>query len=141
MITKFVKEFFKWFVIINTGVLLIFAINTMRYDYIRVIYLWEIFEASAVTSLITTVFFAIDPKKEIPKYVQILTVLGHYLCLFGTMLFFGYSFGWIPLDVQGVISMALSVAGVYLCTVVLLAIIENKDAKEMNEALSEFREE
>lgn len=137
---KYIKEFIRWFITITTGVLLIFILNTMKYEYIRSIYLWEIFGVSAVTSLITTVFFAIDPKKVISKAVQILIVFLHYISLFVTMLFFGNSFGWITLDVRGVLTMAISVAGVYLCTAVLSLITGMQDAKKMNEALNKFKD-
>lgn len=137
---KYIKEFIRWFITITTGVLLIFILNTMKYEYIRSIYLWEIFGVSAVTSLITTVFFAIDPKKVISKAVQILIVFLHYISLFVTMLFFGNSFGWITLDVRGVLTMAISVAGVYLCTAVLSLITGMQDAKRMNEALRKFKD-
>ena len=137
---KYIKEFIRWFITITTGVLLIFILNTMKYEYIRSIYLWEIFGVSAATSLITTVFFAIDPKKVISKAVQVLIVFLHYISLFVTMLFFGNSFGWITLDVRGVLTMAISVAGVYLCTAVLSLITGMQDVKRMNEALRKFKD-
>lgn len=137
---KYIKEFIRWFITITTGVLLIFILNTMKYEYIRSIYLWEIFGVSAATSLITTVFFAIDPKKVISKAVQVLIVFLHYISLFVTMLLFGNSFGWITLDVRGVLTMAISVAGVYLCTAVLSLITGMQDAKRMNEALRKFKD-
>ena len=136
---KYIKEFIKWFIIINTGVLLIFIINTMQYDYIRTIYLREIFAVSGVTSLITTVFFAIDPRKILTKFVQIVIVFLHYVSLFITMLLFGNSFGWISFNLSGVLTMALSVAGVYICTAVLSVVTEMQDARRMNEALDKFR--
>ena len=137
---KIIKDYIKWFITITTGVLLIFVLNTMQYEYIRSIYLLEIFGVSAITSLITTLFFAIDPKKVMPKFVQILLVLLHYICLLVTMLFFGHSFGWIPLDANGILNMALSVAGVYLCTTVLTILTGMQDANKMNEALNKFKD-
>ncbi len=137
---KFIKEFIKWFITINTGVLLIFIINTTDYDYIRTVYLWEIFAVSAVTSLITTLFFSIDPGKIITRVVQIVIVFLHYLSLFITMMLFGISFGWIPFNLSGVLTMALSVAGVYICTAVLSVVTGMQDAKKMNEALNKFKE-
>lgn len=137
---RFIKDFLKWFVIINTGIFLVFTINVMNYDGIRVIYLWEIFGTSAVTSLITTVFLSIDPNKIISKYMQLLIVFLHYACLLGVMLFLGYSFGWIEWDVRGILTMVISVAGVYLCSAVLSTIVGNKDANRMNEALNNIRD-
>ena len=137
---RFIKEYIKWFITITTGVLLIFILNTTKYEYIRSIYLWEIFGVSAVTSLITTLFFSINPKKVISKSVQIIIVFLHYLSLFVTMLFFGHSFGWISLDVRGILNMALSVMGVYLCTALLSIITGMQDAKKMNEALNKFKD-
>lgn len=137
---RFIKEFLKWFVIINTGILLISTLNVMNYDEIKVIYLWEIMGASAVTSVITTLFFAIDPDKIMSKYMQILIVFLHYACLLAVMLFMGYSFGWIVWDVRGILTMVFSVAGVYLCSTVLSIIVGNKDANRMNEALNAYRD-
>lgn len=137
---KFIKEFFKWFVIINTGILLVLAFNTVGYDRIPSVFLWEVFIASAATSLITAIFFSIDPKKEMPRYLQILAVVIHYVCLLIIMIVLGKSFGWIALDGKGIVIMALSVAGVYICTTVLSIVLGTQEAKKMNEALNAFKD-
>lgn len=137
---KFIKEFFKWFVIINTGILLALAFNTISYDLIPSKFLWEVFIASATTSLITAIIFSIDPRKEMPRYAQILAVVIHYVCLLIIMTVLGKSFGWIGLDCKGIAIMALSVAGVYICTTVLSIVLGTQEAKKMNEALNAFKD-
>ena len=137
---RFFKEYIKWFVIINSGVLLIFALNTMQFEEIKHIYLFEIFATSAVTALPTALLFVIEPKKVIPKYVSILMVLLHYVCLLAIMIVLGNIFGWIPCSGKGVAVMALSVAGVYICTMILSIILDSREAQKLNEALKNFGE-
>lgn len=137
---KFIRDFVKWFVIINTGVLLIFALNTIGYDYIKTVYLLEIFAASAVTALLTAMFMSIEPKKVINKYMQFLLVLAHYVCLLVTMIILGKSFGWITTEGKDLVFMALSVAGVYICTAIIAAVLGTREAKMLNDALQSFKE-
>lgn len=137
---KFIRDFVKWFVIINTGVLLIFALNTIGYDYIKTVYLLEIFAASAVTALLTAMFMSIEPKKVINKYMQFLLVLAHYVCLLVTMIILGKSFGWITTEGKDLVIMALSVAGVYICTAIIATVLGTREAKMLNDALQSFKE-
>lgn len=135
---RYIKEYIKWFVILNSGILLIFAFNTLNYDYIRTVYLFEIFAASAVTSIPTTILFSIEPKKEISKWVSGLLLLLHYICVLVIMLFLGNAFGWIEPKSKGVVVMALSVAGVYICATVLSVILDSREVKKLNKALEDF---
>lgn len=137
---RYIKEYLKWFVIINSGVLLIFALNTFNYEYIKSIYLFEIIAASAATALPTAILFSIEPKKEITKFVSALLVLIHYVCLLAIMLILGISFGWIEFNLKGIAVMALSVAGVYICSTVLSVVLDKREAKRLNEALEAFRD-
>lgn len=135
---RYIIKFFKWFLIINSGVLLIFALNTMKYDYIKTVYLFEIFAASAATTLPTVVLFSLEPKKVIPKYCSVLMILLHYICLLVIMLVLGSKFEWIELNFRGILCMALSVAGVYIVVTILSIILGISEANKLNEALKSF---
>lgn len=137
---KYIKEYLKWFVIINSGVLLIFALNTVKYEYIQSIFLVEIFAASAATALPTAILLSLEPKKAMPKYVSALLVLLHYICLLAIMIVLGTSFGWIKLDRKGIAVMAISVAGVYIFTAVISLLLGTKEAKKLNEALKTYKD-
>ena len=56
------------------------------------------------------------------------------------MISLGMAFGWIDLSGKGIFVMAASVAGVFICTVILSIVLGAVDAKKMNEALKEMRE-
>lgn len=137
---RFLKEFIRFFVIINTGIVLILAINYQSDDVVSPYVFWHIFISSALTSAITAAFFSYEPKRVIPKHVRALLWFGHYLALFVTMLVLGNLFDWVSCSVSGIITMALSVAGVYICTVLLMFALSTNDAKKMNEALKKIRE-
>lgn len=138
---NFAKEFVKWFVIINTGIFIILIPNTWGSTSISPDNLWEALIASAVTSLITAIFFSINPKKEIPKIVVAAMMAGHFVCLLAIMLFLGNAFGWIEFNQRGVLTMTLSVAGVYICAAVLSFVFGMQDAKKMNKALEDYRKD
>lgn len=137
---RYIKEFLKWFVIINTGVVLVLFLNTMRVDVISCKVFWQIFASSALTALPTTVLYSIDPKKVMPLSLQILAVAIHYVVLLVIMVWLGVSFGWIIFNGHGIIIMALSVAAVYVCSFGLGYALNASEAKAINEALKNIRD-
>ena len=137
---EYIKEYIKWFVIINTAVLIVVAINYLGHDVISVSSLWGIIISSAATALITTGFFAINPKKIVTRRTKILMFLIHYSLLVATMMALGRVFGWVGYDIKGFIIMALSVAGVYALSVFGSYLFGLFDAQRMNEALNKFKE-
>ena len=138
----FIKEYVRWFVIINTGVLLAVAVNLalLHETEFPSVTLWQILLASAVTSIPTAIMISIEPKKVIPKVYRLLIIVTHYLCLLAIMLFLGSGFHWISLNGHGVLVMILSVAGVYFSSFFLGTLFDSNEAKKMNEALKNFRD-
>lgn len=137
---NFIKEYIKWFVIINTGVVLIVAINMRGYGTINGMTLWRILAASAATTLVTTIAFSIEPKRLMTRLQQVIFLVILYVVLLAVMISLGMAFGWIDLSGKGIFVMAASVAGVFICTVILSIVLGAVDAKKMNEALKEMRE-
>ena len=136
---NFLKEFVKWFVIINTGIVLVVAINLGVNNAVDHLTLWKIFIASAATALPTTIVYSYEPRKVIKKSLQALIIVAHALVLLAIMILLGVKFGWISLSGHGIWVMVLGVAGVYLCSVLLSFAVNSNDAKQMNEALLQFR--
>lgn len=137
---NYIKEYLKWFVIINIGVMLIVAINTTAYGTADIMTLWKILAASAVTSLVTTIAFSIEPKRIMTPIKQIVFFIILYVVLLAVMVAIGIVFDWIDFSAKGLSVMALSVAGVFIVTVVLSAVLGAVDAKKMNEALKDMRD-
>ena len=82
-----IKKFVLFFVIITTGILLVFGINTIRYETIQTSHIWKIFIVSGITSLVTTIVFSIDPKKPMKRFVYVLIAIGHILLLVAIVFF------------------------------------------------------
>jgi hypothetical protein len=134
----FVSEFLKWFLIINTGILLIVWINIFRYDTIWTAIIPQILGASFVTSLVTTGFFSINPRKPLSKLQRVLIMAAHYLVLCAVILVMGVWFNWFEFTLTGCLSVALSVAGVYFIATVLSYLLSKSEADEMTRALKEM---
>ncbi|MCR4618966.1 MAG: hypothetical protein K5669_12370 [Lachnospiraceae bacterium] len=136
-----ITNFLKWFLIINTGILLIVGINTFRYDSISTMIIPQIFAASFATAAVTTAFFSLNPKKPIKPVLRVFIVIGHYLVLCAIIMVLGNLFDWFSLTLKGALGMALSVAGVYIVTAVISIILSRGEAKAMTDALKKFNEE
>jgi hypothetical protein len=136
----FFSEFLKWFLIINTGIMLIVWINIFKYDTIWSTIIPQIFCASFVTSLVTTAVFSINPKKPLSALVRFLISAAHYLVLCVIIMTLGTLFNWFDLSLSGCIIVALSVAGVYLVAAVISYLLSKSEADEMTKALKDFRE-
>lgn len=137
----FLSDLLKWFLIINTGIMVIVWINLFKYDEIWTAIFPQIFAASFLTSLVTMGFFSINPRKPISVPVRILLILTHYLLLCIIIMTLGNIFNWFELSVTGCITVALSVAGVYLIATVISIILSKSEADEMTRALKNFNDE
>ena len=134
-------EFLKWFLIINTGIMVIVWINIFKYDTIWTAIFPQIFGASFITSLVTAGYFSYNPKKPITVPVRILLTLAHYLVLCASITVLGTLFDWFELTLRGFIGMALSVAGVYFITAVISYFLSKGEADEMTNALRNYKDE
>ena len=137
----FIKKFLWFFIVINSGILLVFGISTLGYETIDSFNIWRIFIISAATGLVTAGFFSIDPRKPMKRVVNILLTAGHFLVLCAIVYFCGAGFGWFATSLDGLLSVLISVAVVYGFTTVIHIILVKKETDDLNEALKKFGEE
>ena len=137
----FINDFIKWFLTINTGIMIVAGINIIRYDSITTRIIPQILAASFVTALVTTAFYAYNPKKPISVPVRILLSFGHYLVLCIIIMTMGVLFNWFGLSANGVRGVALSVAGVYLITALISYALSKGEADEMTNALKNLNDD
>lgn len=131
------KKFFAYcqcFAYITTGTVMICAVNFSLFNdgNIPRNALWQILCSSFVTTAATVFLFSKNTNK---KNRIILGLLLHYCCLCMIMTGCGVWFGWIDFDVAGVITMMLSVAGVYVIAFFLTYTMDKKQTEELNQAL------
>jgi hypothetical protein len=107
----------------------------MKYDTIPAATIPRIFVAGILTSLVTTAFFSYEPKKKVGKGFGFVFFLLHYLSMVIVMAIIGISFGWFDFSVKGILTIGLSVGGVYLFTVLISSALSKGEAQKMNEAL------
>ena len=136
----FISEFLKWFLIINTGIMLIVWFNIFNYETIWTQIFPQIFCASFVTSIVTTAFFSINPKKPLSRIMRVLIPVAHYLVLCVIIMTLGTLFDWFEFSLSGCLVVALSVAGVYLITAVISYLLSKSEADEMTKALKNFKD-
>lgn len=137
----FINDFIKWFLTINTGIMIVAGINIIRYDSITTMIIPQILAASFVTALVTTAFYAYNPKKPISVPVRILLSFCHYLVLCIIIMTMGVLFNWFGLSANGVRGVALSVAGVYLITALISYALSKGEADEMTNALKNLNDD
>jgi hypothetical protein len=136
----FISEFLKWFLIINTGIMLIVWFNIFNYETIWTQIFPQIFCASFVTSIVTTAFFSINPKKPLSRIMRVLIPVAHYLVLCVIIMTLGTLFDWFEFSLSGCLVVVLSVAGVYLITAVISYLLSKSEADEMTKALKDFKD-
>lgn len=131
---KRLSEFVRWFFYITTCVLFLFAANMQLSggDVISASTLWQIMLSGFVTSLVTVIF---RPAEQDSGRVAIIKIVIHYLVLCVVMILFGYWFGWMNLNIQGIIMMTLSVAIVYFLVYFATYWLNKKQTDEINQKL------
>ncbi len=136
-----ISEYLKWFLVINTAILVVVGISVFKYDYVSPMIIPQVFCASFLTSLETYAFFSYNPQKPIKMWMRILLYCGHYLVLCATIMLLGTSFGWFERSLKGGITVAISVAGVYFLSAVITYVLSKGEADEMTDALKKYRDE
>lgn len=133
---RFLKTFISFFSTITVGILIVCAVNiclSPHYVIPRSI-LFDILLAGFVTAAVTTAIYS----REITSHKQfLLTSAVHYVLLCIIMIGFGVWFGWMDLDIGGVVMMMVSVAVVYALTFLMNYILAKKEADEINKALEQ----
>ena len=110
---KKIGEYVKWYVYITTSILMVEALIFVLYGAKELPgeTLWQIMISGLVTTLLTVAMTYLDTKTmagSILKYV------GHYAALCAVMIALGGWFGWINLNVRGIMLMMGAVAAVYV---------------------------
>ena len=134
----FFIQWIKWFLIINLGITVVVGISVSGYDSIPALTVFRIVISALFTSLLTTAFFSYEPRKRVGKLFGAVFFLLHYICLFAIMTILGTMFGWFELSLRGILSIAISVGGVYFITVLVSSLLSKNEAAKMNEALKKL---
>ncbi len=141
---KFIKSLLSFFCTITTAIVFIINIHFLTSDdlIIRKNILLNIMLAAFATALVTAIFFALAEKHSHHLILGIIGTLLHFLSLCAVMFFFGVLwFGWFELSFEGILSMVISVAIVYVIVYGLSYILMKKEADELNRALKERNKE
>ena len=136
----FISDFIKFFLIINSAIMLIVYLNIFKYDTIWTSIIPQIFCAGFLTSLATTAFFSLNPKKPLSVPLRVILYIAFYFVLCVIIMTLGALFNWFDLSLKGAMFVALSVAGVFIITAFISHILSRFEADEMTNALKNFKE-
>lgn len=136
---RFVKSFIEWFTTITTAILMVCALTIgLNGSGIPSTFLRDLLIAGAVTALVTTAIFYHEYGTV--KTFLVASVL-HYLLLCVIMVVIGGMFGWINMNVPGIVMMSVDVAVVYGIVLLFTYVLCKKEADELNQALRERNRE
>ena len=136
----FLKKFISFFITINSGIMLVVGFFTIGDATIPADSIWKIFIVSGLTALVTAGVFSINPKRPMKRMVNVLIFAGHFISLCAIVFIGGTKFGWFELSLKGLLWVAGSVGVVYLFTALIFTLLMNKEAKDLNEALKDYKE-
>lgn len=133
---KKIREYVKWYFYITTSILMVTAVIFGLYGAKSLpgATLWQIMLSGLLTTLITVLIVCIDCKSMLGNIVK---YFCHYLALCAVMIPLGIWFGWLHMNVSGIIMMLVSVAAVYLLVIGAYYIVDLKAARKMNQRLKE----
>lgn len=130
------KKFARWFLYITTAILIVTSILFELYgvEALPKNTLWQILVAGFLTTLVTVLFSVeeITGKKRL-----IVGVFLHYVALCVVMIVCGNWFGWLSLNLPGILMMVICVAIVYSIVYVSYYLIDRKQAEKINQKLKE----
>lgn len=131
-----ISEYIKWFLYITTGILIVCAANLeiMGEETIQVDMLWQILLSGLLTTLVTVLLFIQECNR---KAEVCLKCILHYVALCVIMVLCGNWFGWMKLDLGGIVMMVVSVAVVYLFAFLAYYLIDMRQAVQINQKLKE----
>ena len=139
--TEFIKKFVTLFLIIYTGITIIFAFLSGNEGSIYVVSIWRIMLLATLTALVTAAVFSIEPKKPLRIPMIAVIFLCHFLILCVIVFFGGTSFGWFETSANDFLQVVFSVAFVYVFTTVISVILTHKETNVLNSALKNYKEE
>lgn len=137
---KFINDLIRVFVYITTGIVFVFIVILLieGEDSISLKTLIRIPCAAFVTALATVLVY---PKETATKKEFYSRIVIHYIILCIIMIFFGTVFGWIKLDLAGVMTMIISTAAIYAFTFAGVYLSSKSEAEKLNKALKNKREQ
>ncbi len=131
---EILRNFIKWFLYITMSIFLVVTLSYKMYsvDTIPTDTLLYILISGFLTTAVTVLIALRECKK---RWTGILKYLIHYISLCIVMCLCGNWFGWYDLDLEGILSMSLSVAIVYAMSFGVYCLIDWKQAKDINKML------
>lgn len=137
---NFFSHLVKYFTNITTGIVFVFiAIQLIEgHDTLDTKTLIEIPCAAFATALVTAVIYAAEPKTTKALCIKIAV---HYLILSIIMVILGNMFGWVDLDLAGILTMVITTAAVYIFTFAVSYISVKNESDKLNSALKRKRSE
>lgn len=131
---KKILEFIRWFFYITTCVLFVCAANIQisGNETVPAITLWQILLSGFFTALVTVI---LRPGEQDVGRIGVIKIIVHYFALCGVMIGCGCRFGWMDLNLNGILMMVVSVAVVYLMVFLAGYWLDKKQADEINKKL------
>lgn len=131
---KFITDLVKYFTFITTGIVIVFIVIVLigGHDGISTATLIQIPCSALATSLVTVLFY---PKESKTMKEYNLRLLLHYLVLCVVMVVLGTAFEWVNLNLNGILTMVISTAVVYIFTFTAAFLSSKHEADELNSAL------
>lgn len=139
---KFITDLIRYFVYITTGILFVFITILLieGSGSISTKTLIQIPCAAFVTALVT-VKFSIYSREAVTKKEFYIGMSIHYILLCVIMVILGTAFGWVNLDLAGVMTIVISTAAIYVFTFAGAYLSSKSEAEKLNKALKSKREQ
>lgn len=136
---KFITDLIRYFVYITTGILFVFITMLLIEggDSISIQKLIQIPCAALVTALVTVIIYS---KEAVMKKEFYIRIAVHYILLCVIMIIFGTAFGWVNLNLAGVMTIVISTAAIYVFTFAGAYLSSKSEAEKLNMALKNKRE-
>lgn len=137
---KFITDLIRYFVYITTGILFVFITMLLIEggDSISIQKLIQIPCAALVTALVTVIIYS---KEAVMKKEFYIRIAIHYILLCVIMVIFGTAFGWVNLNLAGIMTIVISTAAIYVFTFTGAYLSSKSEAEKLNKALKSKREQ
>lgn len=133
---KTIGEFIKYYAYITASIVLVMAVILCLSDVeaLPKETLWQIILSGLLTTTVTWVSSLVECSS---RAGILCSHLIRYVALCAVMIGCGKWFGWLDLDIPGIVMMLLAVATVYLLTLGVAYVTELREANRINQCLQE----
>ena len=137
---RLITDLVKYFVYITTGIVFVFIAMLLIEggSGISTQTLIRIPCAGFVTALVTVIIYSREAMTKKAFYIRIAV---HYLLLCVIMVIFGTAFGWVNLNLAGIMTIVISTAAIYAFTFAGAYLSSKSEAEKLNKALKSKREQ